>query len=459
MNKFESSPVVKEFQNQKLAHLSDSNNRVIAGVSGGPDSMAMLYLLHRFDIDTVVVHCNYQLRGGASDADQELVEDICMHWKMECVSLRFDSLKESDGNFQDWARSRRYQAFEDIKNEYTANLILTAHHQDDQLETILQKVLRGSGIASWKGMEMLEGDLFRPLLNVSKSQIMEFVQEANVPYRIDRTNEESTYARNFIRNHWFPDLNRLFPGRKKNLQKLTERAEEFDLMSDLILKQISKNDHELLREKFLELHSKIKPAILLQFLKNNTVNVEVSQGFLENTDDISGLQSGGKLQISENYFLVRDRELLKVSSRLDENTIHQKIEQNQINRLFKIRGLKFSVQTVPETYSANFLYLDVDKLEYPLTLRNWRDGDSFQPLGMDGSQLVSDHLTNRKIPSTKKKEALILESFDSTICAVIFPNYSKSTALGTISEQVRCSSSTQKTLTITKTKQHGSLST
>ena len=144
--------------------------------------MAMLYLLHRFDIDTVVVHCNYQLRGGASDADQELVEDICMHWKMECVSLRFDSLKESDGNFQDWARSRRYQAFEDIKNEYTANLILTAHHQDDQLETILQKVLRGSGIASWKGMEMLEGDLFRPLLNVSKSQIMEFVQEANVPY-------------------------------------------------------------------------------------------------------------------------------------------------------------------------------------------------------------------------------------------------------------------------------------
>ena len=283
--------------------------------------MAMLYLLHRFDIDTVVVHCNYQLRGGASDADQELVEDICMHWKMECVSLRFDSLKESDGNFQDWARSRRYQAFEDIKNEYTANLILTAHHQDDQLETILQKVLRGSGIASWKGMEMLEGDLFRPLLNVSKSQIMEFVQEANVPYRIDRTNEESTYARNFIRNHWFPDLNRLFPGWKKNLQKLTERAEEFDLMSDLILKQISKNDHELLREKFLELHSKIKPAILLQFLKNNTVNVEVSQGFLENTDDISGLQSGGKLQISENYFCLlytspspRDRSLSRMPS-------------------------------------------------------------------------------------------------------------------------------------------------
>jgi tRNA(Ile)-lysidine synthase len=94
--------------------------------------------------------------------------------------------------------------------------------------------------------------------------------------------------------------------------------------------------------------------------------------------------------------------------------------------------------------------LDEDKLEYPLTLRNWRDGDSFQPLGMDGTQLVSDHLTNRKIPSIKKKQALVLESFDTTICAVIFPNYSNSTSVGTISDKVRCSSSTKQTLTITK---------
>lgn len=412
--------------------------------------MAILYLLHRFDINTVVVHCNYQLRGEASDSDQKLVEDICMHWNMECVSLRFDSSKESDGNFQDWARGRRYQAFEDIRREYEADFILTAHHQDDQLETILQKILRGSGIASWKGMEVLEENLFRPLLNVSKSEIMEFVQELNVPYRIDRTNEESTYARNFIRNHWFPDLNRLFPGWKNNLQKLTDRAEEFDSMTDLILQQVLKNDHDLDRDTFLELPTKIKPTILLQFLKNNTKGAEISQGFLENLEDISELQSGGKLQISENYFLVRDRELFKVILNSEENSVNQKIIRDQVDKLLKVNGLKFFIQAVPETYNDDYLYLDEGKLEYPLTLRNWKDGDSFQPLGMDGTQLVSDHLTNRKIPSTKKKQALVLESFDTTICAVIFPNYSNSTSVGTISELVRCSSSTKQTLTITK---------
>lgn len=107
--------------------------------------MAMLYLLHRFGIDTTAVHCNYQLRGEASDKDQKLVEEICAYWNIECVSMRLDSSEETDGNFQDWARKRRYQAYEDIKKEYNADLILTAHHEDDQLETILQKILRGSG--------------------------------------------------------------------------------------------------------------------------------------------------------------------------------------------------------------------------------------------------------------------------------------------------------------------------
>lgn len=419
-------------------------------MSGGPDSMAMLYLLHRFEIDTVVVHCNYQLRGEASDKDQEMVEDICMHWKIECISFRLDSSEESTGNFQDWARKRRYQAYEDIKKEYSADLILTAHHQDDQLETILQKILRGSGMDSWQAMGVLEGNLFRPLLNVSKSAIMKFVEQFNVPYRIDRTNEESTYARNFIRNHWFPDLNRLFPGWKKNLQKLSERAEEFGLMSDLILQYVSSAENRLHRNKFLELDPRIRSSILLQFLKKNTGDLEISRGFLESIDKIGDLQSGGKLQVSENYFLYRDRSYFKITDDSDSAEIKQKIEKDQVEESIIIFDWKISIELPPERYSKDVLHLDEDKIKFPLTLRKWTDGDSFQPLGMDGSQLVSDHLTNRKIPSSKKKHALVLESFDGTICAVIFPNYSTPTELGTISENVRCTPSTKRTLTITK---------
>ncbi|MCG2589141.1 tRNA lysidine(34) synthetase TilS [Rhodohalobacter sulfatireducens] len=450
MNKFELSPVTKSFRNQVKTHLSDSSVRVIAGISGGPDSMAMLYLLHRFDIETIVVHCNYQLRGGASDKDQKLVEDICMHWSIECISMRLDSSEEQTGNFQDWARQRRYQAYEDIKKEYSADLILTAHHQDDQLETILQKILRGSGLDAWKGMEVLDGYLFRPLLNLSKSEIMKFVQQFNVPYRIDRTNEESTYARNFIRNHWFPDLNRLFPGWRKNLQKLADRAEEFGLMTDLILQKVSTTGNRLIRDDFLELDTKIRASILLQFLKKNTEDIEISRGFLKSIDKIGELQSGGKLQVSEFHILYRDRDFFKIIDDSDLKEFNQVINKSQLEESLTISDWKLSFVPPPKSYSDDILHLDEEKIEFPITLRRWKDGDSFQPLGMDGTQLVSDHLTNRKIPSTKKKQALVLESFDGSISALIFPNYSKSSELGTISERVRCTSSTKRTLKITK---------
>lgn len=412
--------------------------------------MAMLYLLHRFEIPAVVVHCNYQLRGEASDKDQKLVEDICIHWNIECVSLRFDSTEESNGNFQDWARERRYQAFRDIKKEYKADFILTAHHQDDQLETILQKILRGSGLSSWKGMNMLDDDLFRPLLNVSKEEIMGFVQDFNVPYRIDRTNEESTYARNFIRNHWFPDLNRLFPGWKQNLEKVIDRAEEFEAMTDLILNQTSEDGNKLKRSDFLKLPQKIKAAVLLRFLKKSTPNLEISHGFLENLANLTELQSGGKLQLSERFFIYRDREIFTVIDASNDEEINQEIEKNQLETSLDILDWTFAVKSVPEYYSPEILHLDQKKLKYPLTLRRWKAGDSFQPFGMDGTQLVSDHLTNRKIPPSLKKKALVLESFDTTICAVIFPNYSNSAELGTISEKFRCTTATKKTLTITK---------
>ncbi|MEX0823570.1 MAG: tRNA lysidine(34) synthetase TilS, partial [Balneolaceae bacterium] len=170
MSKFESSSVVKSFKKHGEILLK-KNNPVVVGVSGGPDSMALLYILYRLAVPTVVVHCNYQLRGRASEADQDLVEQICILWEMECVAVRFDTMGEEGHNFQDWARDERYRIFRDIKKEADADYILTAHHRDDQIETIFQKILRGAGLAAWKGISVCEGDLYRPLLEVSKADI------------------------------------------------------------------------------------------------------------------------------------------------------------------------------------------------------------------------------------------------------------------------------------------------
>jgi tRNA(Ile)-lysidine synthase len=235
-----------------------------------------------------------------------------------------------------------------------------------------------------------------------------------------------------------------------NLQRLADRAEEFGIMTDLILQKVSVSDNRLLRDDFLELDSKIRASILLQFLKKNTEDIEISRGFLKSIDKIGELQSGGKLQFSEFHFLYRDRDIFKIIDDSDLKGFKKVIHKSQLEESLRTSKCEFSFTTAPKSYSGDILHLDEGKIEFPITLRRWKDGDSFQPLGMDGTQLVSDHLTNRKIPSSKKKQALVLESFDGSISALIFPNYSKSSELGTISEKVRCTPSTKRTLKITK---------
>ncbi len=412
--------------------------------------MALLYLMHRHKLDVIAVHCNYQLRGKASDQDQSLVEEICALWNIECVSVRFDPEESKGMNFQAWARDRRYQVFRNVKREFDADLIATAHHEDDQIETIIQKVLRGAGVSAWKGMDELDDELFRPLLGISRTEIMQFIQEFNIPYRIDRTNEESTYARNFIRNNWFPLLNKLFPGWKTNILEIPKRAEEFQTMTETILAGISDHPARLNREAFLKLDPAIRPVIFKKFIGISDADVDLSRGFLQHIGRLESLQSGKFMEISPRYRVIRDRDHFKL---VEENV--NKDESVQINKKDIEAGLNYehiSIQkeNAPVNFSEYELHLDLSKLQFPLTLRNWKDGDTIQPFGMHGSQLISDHLTNRKISSDQKKSVKVLQTFDGTIGAVIFPDNKKAGKIGTISDLVRCTDKTKKTLTIRK---------
>jgi tRNA(Ile)-lysidine synthase len=450
MNKFESSPITIEFQHQSKNRLQE-NSHLIAGVSGGPDSMALLYLLHRFGINATAVHCNYGLRGKASDQDQELVEQVCSLWEIECITLRLDSPGPAEGNFQKWAREQRYQIFFDLKKELNADLITTAHHADDQIETILQRILRGSGLSSWKGMEVYENGLFRPLLAVSKQEIMQFIQEFNIPYRIDGSNEESTYARNFLRHNWFPELSRLFPGWQKNLIKVSDRAKEFDEMADEILRKISEHPHRMNRSGFLSLHESIKPVILHRFFEKSGKEISVSGSFLSELDSLEKLQTGSSIQISDNCFLIRDRDYFFIEeSNPSEKKIELQLTTKEIEEGVEFDGSVFSSKTFEGRFDQGALLLDMDKVRFPVTVRRWIPGDEIQPLGMKGTQLVSDHLTNRKISSVKKTNSKVLVSFDGSISAVIFPHAIGDDQIGTVSESVKCDKSTETVLLIRK---------
>lgn len=450
MNKFESSPLNQHFKKCKETYPELDSARVVVGVSGGPDSMSLLYLLHRNKVDTIVVHCNYQQRGNSSDMDQALVEEVCSLWEKECVSVRLDSDKTDRGNFQDWARNERYRIFQDIRKEYDAKYILTAHHEDDQIETLFQKILRGAGVASWSGMSLLEGVLMRPLLGVSRSEIISFVQEFNVPYRIDGTNEESTYARNFIRNQWFPELNRLFPGWKLNMLHLPDRAEEYKLMSDMILAQIEDRAGRLNREKFLSLNDRLKSVVMHRFIQKSGHSIEMSRGFLSNLGGLNRMQTGKGVQVAGSIYLLRDRDSFVVYRESQETDHSIVIEEQEIEQRRSLFGFDWFVDKKFVSVNSLLMQMDYRKLLFPLTVRPWKDGDQIQPLGMKGKQNVSDLLTNHKISASLKKNAKVVESFDGTVYAVIFPDRMNNGQFGVISEKVRCDEETVKTLTIAK---------
>ena len=450
MNRFESFPVVKSFL-ENLEKVSDGNPiSLICGVSGGIDSMVLLYLLHRAKVNCTVAHCNYQLRGEESEKDMRLVEEMSAMWGYDCVTARLDPDDAEESNTQIWARDMRYTMFRDLRQELNADFIATAHHKEDQVETILQKIFRGSGPAAWGGMDICDGDLFRPLLSVSKEEIRAFAQSQHVPFREDQTNRTSKYARNLIRNELAPDLDKLIPGWKQNVLQLTEKAEQFRVMTDMLLTQAEADSSSLNRKALLGLPKSIWPALIHRFIEKNGSEVAITSGELQQVNDLETLQTGSFLEFGEGLRLVRDRENFRLAKEETGDRQPQILIQKELPYRSDEYGIAIELIQWDGRIDQKILQLDAESFNWPVTLRPWRDGDRIQPLGMPGHKQVADLLTDVKISSVQKKDAILIESFDGIICAVIFPHITPHRQIGVISEIVKCTPATNKILRIDK---------
>ena len=427
-----------------LSDLFEENSFFIIGVSGGPDSMALLYLLHMLDVEALSVHINYGKRGKESDKDQELVEQMSHAWGFECCSIRLEPEEATGENFQNWARKKRYQYFRDLRGAYKADAIVTAHHQDDQLETILQKLFRGSSPSAWQGMSVWNGELFRPLLSFSKQEILDFCKAEAVPYRMDKSNKNSEFARNFIRNEFTQTMDDLFPGWQKNILDLPRLGKTFENSMTYISDQVTSKNNILLNE-FSKLPEELKPAVLKTILDQAGMKGDYSRGQLKQLSEIELLQTGKNLKIG-SMTLTRDRDRIHLQAEQKTVVISKEIDEAKARKGWKLKNLLIELKPKPLPLPA--LRLDSSKLEWPLQIRNWNAGDEFQPLGMDGSQKVSDHLTNRKIPTTSREKALVLCGSDGTIYAIIYPVLTARRNYGAISEIAKCESTTKTFLTI-----------
>jgi tRNA(Ile)-lysidine synthase len=427
-----------------LSDLFEEDSFFIVGVSGGPDSMALLYLLHTQDVNALTVHVNYGKRGKESDKDQELVEQMSNAWGFECCSIRLEPEAAKGENFQNWARNQRYQYFRDLKEAYKADAIVTAHHQDDQLETILQKLFRGSSPSAWQGMSVWNGDLFRPFLSYTKQEILDFCEAEAVPYRIDKSNKNSEFARNFIRNDFIHAMDNLFPGWQKNILDLPRLGKTFEHSIAYISDQVS-SKNTILLNKFSKLPEELKPAVIKTILDQAGMKGDYSRGQLQELSEIEFLQTGKSLKVGP-MTLTRDRDHIHLQAEQTSPVISEEIDEDQARKGWILKNILIELK--PEPIPLPALRLDSSKLNWPLKIRNWDAGDVFQPLGMSGSQNISDHLTNRKIPTTSREKALVLCGSDGTIYAIIYPDLTADGDHGAISERAKCESTTETFLTI-----------
>lgn len=431
--------LIEKIVSEKIADHFSGQSKFVAGISGGVDSMALLYALKQLNADVFVVHINYGTRGEHSVKDQELVEGMAFEWGFECCSMQLDS-KDSEGeNFQNWARKERYRIFDEIAREVNADAIVVAHHRNDQVETIIQKIFRGSSPEAWMGMSEWDGRLFRPLLEVRKEELIEYSQKNAIPYRTDESNLESKYARNFIRNEFSEYLDKLFPGWEKNILKLRDFGNLNEQAIEALLSSISE-DIELRIHALNKLPETVRKAVLKKFLKGNGINA--SGGQLSEILELTKAQTGSKIEFSEGLSLAKNRDLLVIQKEFEEfeavSFTKGSFGHHQI-----IDNLELEIST---EIKSEF-YFDAELIEWPLIIRRWKAGDRMQPLGMKGTQKISDHLTNRKISTTDRDKSLVLSGTDNTIYALIFGGSNDS--LGTISEICKATESTKQYLSVT----------
>jgi tRNA(Ile)-lysidine synthase len=391
-------------------------DKTLLAVSGGPDSIALLHLFAESNLPFSVAHCNFGLRGEESDADEQLVVQLCQSLNSECFTQSFDTqeyAKKHAVSIQVAARDLRYTWFQTLLSTHRFKYIATAHHQDDQVETVLMNIIRGTGIKGLTGIPSQNGNIIRPLLFATKNELLTYLHSNNYSYRTDASNSENKYTRNTIRNSIIPQLNQLNPQASRHILSLSDHAKYAEnILSDTL---------DRLRNQYL-LHNGSHLVIDYteiskhQFASNLLFDLIVSFGF--NTIQCDQIHEAfvsehtGKQFLSGTHELVIDRHSIVIAPipLINRETVFvnrlpsQVVLINNQSYIFEIIDV-FAIQT----YLPHHLYLDADLLTFPLQVRPWLQGDAFHPLGSKGSKKVSDFLIDAKVNLIDKRDISILE--------------------------------------------------
>ena len=415
-------------------NLLAKGDKVILALSGGIDSMVLADLLLNSKVEFVAAHCNFHLRGDESNGDDWFVRKFAEKRGIQCYVKHFETEKYAAKygiSIEMTARELRYSWFEQLRQESGYDKIAVAHHADDQAETFFINLLRGAGLNGLKGMKPKNGVIIRPLLWASREQIRKYAVENHIVWREDHTNVESVYLRNRIRNQLLPVFDELQPEARQGLYKsLGHLSAENELYRALLkekLAQIVEQDGDVQRLPY----SKIIKAEFPEPVEGPTCSFQLLFEWLRqygfNTDQCHFIFEAMEIGIGNKYFspthqLVIGRNELQLNEikSLEDEEIQIEAGQKGITSPIHLCFTQFDkTSDFVIDKSPEVAQLDFDKLKFPLTLRHWRHGDRFHPLGMKGSKLLSDFFVDQKFSEYQKQNVWLLVSADDDILWVV----------------------------------------
>ena len=401
----------------KKHQLLASDDDLLLAVSGGKDSVAMAHLFHQLGYKFALAHCNFKLRNEDSDLDEAFVKELAHQFNVPFYVQTFETntyAKENRISIQMAARDLRYQWFNSICRDRGFDKILTAHHLDDSIETLLIKKSRKASVGALQGIPLRNANTIRPMLCFSVTEIQNYLAENAIQYREDKSNASTYYQRNSIRKELQLD------GQNDREYYLKEIEQNKRRYSNLLEKCANyKSNHcterdggTLLNFEYL-LEQDEKQEILYECLK--------FYGPFSWADVFSLLYSEVGRQVSNSeYRIIRERDGLHLSKMpsLTKEKIWISEGHTQISIPIHI---KFSVHNAKEfklIKNKHFAALDYDQLSFPLVIRRWQKGDAFVPLGMQGTKKISDFMIDEKFSTSQKENTWVICSLDRIVCVL-----------------------------------------
>ena len=407
---------------------------IVLGFSGGYDSMCLIDVLSKikelpkfYEMNIIAAHFNHNWRGEEALREQEVCRLFSASKGFEFVTKTAPvGLKKSEND----ARIARYEFFEEVLENYDADAVFTAHNKDDNAETVLYRTIKGTGLVGLKGISVKRDKFYRPLLRISRADIVDYCEKNNLAPNNDSSNMDITYRRNYLRLNIIPALEKINPAVKESLNSLAEVAQCENSIIEEYLSGLRNKVFEadrIVPNEFLKLSSPVQRRFIHEYVQNMGLDYdfkrikEIHEFILKNIDK----RNGSTISLASGMWLYVDEKLIEtIPHRTEASRQGVNVEIDGVGE-YKVGDktiiiseyLEKDVFVFPES-TANFVYVDLSKVQCPLIVRNRKDGDLINPFGMNGTMKLKKYLNSKGVSRHRRDDLLLLANDDEILWVV-----------------------------------------